>query len=182
MILLQIGRPDGRQDDLALAPGLAARYRDDGVYVPGRADAVRDWPCLHPGPLDAWAGRRTHTFRMYFDLRAVGRSETGQLSSGTGRTDRKAALSVLDMCITCLYAHSMSRMIQVRNVPRALHATLKARAALAGQSLSDYLVQELKRVAERPTRTELLARLATRKPVRPRASPVRAVRAERDRS
>ena len=72
-------------------------------------------------------------------------------------------------------------MIQIRNVPRTLHATLKARAALAGQSLSDYLVQELRRVAERPTPAELLARLGTRKPIRPRLSPVRALRAERER-
>lgn len=73
----------------------------------------------------------------------------------------------------------MKRMIQVRNVPAELHATLKARAALAGQSLSDYLLAELRRVAQRPTTEELRRRLATRLPVRPRVSPARAVRAER---
>jgi len=31
-------------------------------------------------------------------------------------------------------------MIQVRNVPDAVHRTLKARAAMAGMSLSDYLL------------------------------------------
>ena len=75
----------------------------------------------------------------------------------------------------------MSRMIQIRNVPNALHATLKARAALAGQSLSDYLRAEMQRLAERPTRAELLQRLATRRSVRPRVPPARAVRAERRR-
>lgn len=74
----------------------------------------------------------------------------------------------------------MSRLIQIRNVPEKLHATLKARAALAGRSLSEYLLAELIRLAERPTRAELIARLATRMPVRPRTSPVLALRAERD--
>lgn len=38
----------------------------------------------------------------------------------------------------------MSRMIQIRNVPDALlHRGLKARAAMAGMSLSDYLLAEL---------------------------------------
>ena len=73
----------------------------------------------------------------------------------------------------------MSRMIQVRNVPDQLHATLKSRAALAGQSLSDYLLAELRRVATRPTPAELRQRLATRRTVKTRMSPVRALRAER---
>ena len=45
----------------------------------------------------------------------------------------------------------MSKMIQIRNVPDALHRRLKARAAEAGMSLSDYLLAELRRSAERPT-------------------------------
>jgi plasmid stability protein len=73
----------------------------------------------------------------------------------------------------------MSRMIQVRNVPEPLHATLKARAALAGQSLSDYLLAELRRVARRPTPEELRRRLATRRAVGLREPPAQAVRAER---
>jgi hypothetical protein len=38
----------------------------------------------------------------------------------------------------------MSVMIQVRNVLQALHCRLKARAALARQSLSDYLLNEIR--------------------------------------
>jgi plasmid stability protein len=45
----------------------------------------------------------------------------------------------------------MSTMIQIRNVPDALHRRLKSRAALAGMSLSDYLLQQIREVAERPT-------------------------------
>ncbi|MGH9112142.1 MAG: FitA-like ribbon-helix-helix domain-containing protein, partial [Acidimicrobiales bacterium] len=42
----------------------------------------------------------------------------------------------------------MSKMIQVRHVPDDVHRTLKARAAKAGMSLSDYLRAELERLAE----------------------------------
>ena len=59
----------------------------------------------------------------------------------------------------------MAGMIQVRNVPEALHRRLKARAATAGMSLSDYLLGELREIAERPTLAEFRERLHTRKPV-----------------
>lgn len=71
-------------------------------------------------------------------------------------------------------------MLQLRNVPDRLHRTLKARAALAGMSLSDYLIEEIRRVAERPSLEELRERLAGRTPVAPSAPPAAAVRAERD--
>jgi plasmid stability protein len=70
-------------------------------------------------------------------------------------------------------------MIQVRNVPEALHRTLKARAALAGMSLSDYLLVELRRVAERPTREELRERLEQRGSVRLKSSVAELVAEER---
>jgi plasmid stability protein len=53
----------------------------------------------------------------------------------------------------------MSKMIQVRNVPDTRHRSLKARAALAGMSLSDYLLAETKEIAERPRLAELRERL-----------------------
>jgi plasmid stability protein len=74
----------------------------------------------------------------------------------------------------------MSKMIQLRNVPDDLHRKLKSRAAMAGLSLSDYLLREVQRVAERPTVVELRQRLAQRSPVNPRMTPAKAVRAERD--
>lgn len=85
------------------------------------------------------------------------------------------------MWVTCSYASHMAKMIQLRHVPDELHRKLKARAALEGLSLSDYLLQEVRRVAERPTLGELKARLAQRAPVSPRVPPARAVRAERER-
>jgi plasmid stability protein len=75
----------------------------------------------------------------------------------------------------------MSAMIQIRNVPDELHRRLKSRAALAGMSLSDYLLNEIRQVAERPTLEELRARLEQRSPVNPSVAPAEAIRAERDR-
>ena len=75
----------------------------------------------------------------------------------------------------------MSTMIQIRNVPDALHRRLKSRAALAGMSLSDYLLSEIRQVAERPTLEELRARLEHRLGTTLSVDPAAAVRAERDR-
>jgi plasmid stability protein len=72
------------------------------------------------------------------------------------------------------------KTLQIRNVPDEVHRTLKARAAGAGMSLSDYALAELRRAAERPTRDEILARIAARTPARLRRSPATVVRAERD--
>ncbi len=72
------------------------------------------------------------------------------------------------MCTTCSYVDRMPKMIQLRHVPDDLHRKLKARAALEGLSLSDYLLQEVRRVAERPTLAELRHRLAQRSAVTPR--------------
>ncbi|MGE5270343.1 MAG: FitA-like ribbon-helix-helix domain-containing protein [Thiohalocapsa sp.] len=71
-------------------------------------------------------------------------------------------------------------MIQIRNVPDALHRELKSRAARAGMSLSDYLLREIQQVAERPTLEEMRARLHNRPRSNPSESAEEAVRAERD--
>jgi plasmid stability protein len=72
-------------------------------------------------------------------------------------------------------------MIQIRNVPDSLHRRLKSRAALAGMSLSDYLLSEIREVAERPTLDELRSRLQGRSRITPSLAPAEAVRAERER-
>lgn len=71
-------------------------------------------------------------------------------------------------------------MVQIRNVPTQLHRRLKARAAIEGMSMSDFVMRELRKALDRPTREEILERL--------RAQPVRrlgrraadVIRAERD--
>lgn len=75
----------------------------------------------------------------------------------------------------------MGTMIQIRNVPDSLHRRLKARAALAGMSLSDYLLREIRHAAERPTLDELRTRLEQRAATMLSAPPAQAVRDERDR-
>ena len=71
-------------------------------------------------------------------------------------------------------------MIQVRNVPDALHRVLKARAAMAGMSLSDYLLAEIKEIAERPTLSELRERLHKRRRVSAEIDTALLVREERE--
>jgi plasmid stability protein len=75
----------------------------------------------------------------------------------------------------------MPKIIQLRHVPDNLHRKLKARAALEGLSLSDYLLKEVERVASYPSLTELRERIATREPFQPRVSPAKVIRAERQR-
>jgi plasmid stability protein len=74
----------------------------------------------------------------------------------------------------------MGRLIQVRDVPDDVHRALKARAALQGVSLSEYLRTELLRVAQAPTPDELLSRLRARQPVTETESSADALRAVRD--
>lgn len=72
-------------------------------------------------------------------------------------------------------------MIQIRNVPDELHRQLKARAALAGMSLSDYLLSAIRELAQRPTLAEVRERLAHRSQTTLTVAPAQAVRNERDR-
>lgn len=84
------------------------------------------------------------------------------------------------MCRTCLHVSHMSKMIQLRNVPDELHRKLKTRAAESGQSLSDFLIAEIRRIAERPTPAEMRYRLLQRAAPTVRETSARAVRAERE--
>ena len=72
-------------------------------------------------------------------------------------------------------------MIQIRNVPDDLHRRLKARAALEGVPLSDYLLREIRDIAERPTPREMEERLASRPKVNLTISPADIIRELRDR-
>ena len=71
-------------------------------------------------------------------------------------------------------------MIQIRNVPDSLHRRLKSRAAVAGRSLSDYLLAELERVESLPTREEMLERLHKRSRVTLTVAAADVIRRERD--
>ena len=68
-LVWQIGQPDTNNAEFALAPKGYAKFRDDGFFVIGKSDAKRDWPYVHPGPHDAWAGSRQHTFSVVFGVK-----------------------------------------------------------------------------------------------------------------
>ena len=85
------------------------------------------------------------------------------------------------MRITCDYLIYMATMIQIRNVPDELHRKLKSRAALAGQTLSDYLLRQVGDIAARPTQHELLARLRSLPAIDLKSDPVDILREERER-
>jgi antitoxin FitA len=56
----------------------------------------------------------------------------------------------------------MGVLVQIRDVPDEVHHTLKARAAVSGVSLSEYVRAVLARAASRPTPSELATRIKTR--------------------
>ncbi len=70
--------------------------------------------------------------------------------------------------------------LQIRDMPDELHRRLKARAALEGQSMSEYVLRELRRSLDIPTRQEMLERLAALDRIDVTESPADAVRAIRD--
>ena len=74
----------------------------------------------------------------------------------------------------------LGTMVQIRNVPVELHRRLKARAAIEGMSMSDYVLRELRKALDRPTRQEVLERLRARPTRRLTTAPADVIRAERD--
>ena len=74
----------------------------------------------------------------------------------------------------------MSVMVQIRNVPADFHRRLKARAAVEGMSMSDYILREMAKALDRPTRTEVLDRLRSRTVRKVRNRPADVIRSERD--
>jgi plasmid stability protein len=83
------------------------------------------------------------------------------------------------MCCTCDKVLHMGH-IQIRNVPPGLHRKLKARAAEAGLTLSDYLLREVERTASRPTIEELTRRVESRKLVHLKSRSADLIREDRD--
>ena len=85
--------------------------------------------------------------------------------------------------MTCIahaaYAYCMTTL-QIRNVPDEISRTLKIRASKKGQSLSEYVLTELTRIAERPTIEELTERIRLREPVETGTTAAEIIRAERD--
>jgi plasmid stability protein len=72
------------------------------------------------------------------------------------------------------------KMIQIRHVPDSVHRVAKARAAMAGMSLSEYLLREITILMERPTMEEVLSRLDKQPPVSTSLSAADILREERE--
>jgi hypothetical protein len=70
--------------------------------------------------------------------------------------------------------------VQVRGVPGDVHRRLKSQAALAGQSLNEFMLARMGEIARVPTVPELAARIRERDPYSGPSSAA-AVREERDR-
>ncbi|WP_396349625.1 FitA-like ribbon-helix-helix domain-containing protein [Geodermatophilus sp. DSM 44513] len=77
-------------------------------------------------------------------------------------------------------AQLRSTRISVRHVPDDVHAELRRRAHAAGVSLSEYVLQELERVAARPPMAEVFARSASRRIALSPDEVVAGIRADRD--
>ena len=73
----------------------------------------------------------------------------------------------------------MSRTIQIRNVPEAVHDRLKTRAGRAGKSLSAFLREEISRLAGMPTPEEMQRRLRSRDRVKLTEAASVVIRAQR---
>lgn len=70
-VLWQIGKPDNNYGEFAIAREYAKyprRFPSDAVFNVGHDDPVKAWPFIHPGPADAWARSKAHTFRVEFEL------------------------------------------------------------------------------------------------------------------
>jgi plasmid stability protein len=71
-------------------------------------------------------------------------------------------------------------MVQIRNVPADFHRRLKARAALEGMSMSDYILREMKKALDVPTRQEVLDRIRARRIPALKVDVAQVIREERE--
>ena len=67
-VLWEIGKSGEGTGQFLLGPWGYSQYDGDGVYLVGHSKSREDWPYVHPGPSDLWAGSRRHTFTVHFAL------------------------------------------------------------------------------------------------------------------
>lgn len=70
-ILWQIGTSDNNFAEFALSPNQYDHFQNDGLFIVGKSDAKKNWPYVHPGPSDGWAGARMHTYSIHFGIAAT---------------------------------------------------------------------------------------------------------------
>ena len=74
----------------------------------------------------------------------------------------------------------MPGTIQLRDVPDDLHVELQARALEEGLSLSDYIINSIKRPVTRSSNEELMRKLSGLRPLELAETPEQTIRAMRD--
>lgn len=84
--LWEIGEADGTSAGLALAPARYQEFTEDAFFVVGLSEPAKDWPCLHPGPYNAWGASRQHTYSIYFVLAEAGRHGQARLTIDLAET------------------------------------------------------------------------------------------------
>lgn len=90
-VLWEIGERDGNNAEFTLAPRDYGQFTEDGFFIVGRSATARDWPYVHPGPSDSWAGGREHTFTVVFGVKRTPREGTCRLQLDLLDTHSKAA-------------------------------------------------------------------------------------------
>lgn len=75
-ILWQIGKTDRNTAEFALAPSAHRQLSADGFFIVGASDPSKDWPYVQPGPGDAWAGGRPHTYTIAFGMKETGKADS----------------------------------------------------------------------------------------------------------
>ncbi len=78
-VLWQIGKTDRNTAEFALAPSAHKQFTQDGFFIIGASDPSKDWPYVQPGPGDAWAGSRSHTYTIVFGMKDGGKSDSCHL-------------------------------------------------------------------------------------------------------
>lgn len=72
-----IGQADGRYRELAAAGAYqeyTKAFPEDVHFTVGVSKAAADWPYIHPGPDDAWAESKTHSFDIEFSMKKAPKS------------------------------------------------------------------------------------------------------------
>ncbi|MFA5814748.1 MAG: polysaccharide lyase family protein [Bacteroidales bacterium] len=78
-VLWQIGKTDRNTAEFALAPSAHRQFNHDGFFIIGASDPAKDWPYVQPGPGDAWAGSRPHTYTIAFGMKGAGKTDSCKL-------------------------------------------------------------------------------------------------------
>jgi alpha-mannosidase len=79
-VLWEIGKKDHSTAEFALAPTAHRQYKGDGFFIIGASDPSIDWPYVHPGLGDSWAGGKTHTNTIAFEMKEAGKADSCYLT------------------------------------------------------------------------------------------------------